>query len=495
MSASANTNDNNSGGDGDQEKDSKLSLTLDAIIAADKEKKKRRGAVKRRWDEEPLPVFSLDDLGKTNRHVEGAQKAFGGGEIGAFLTEVTDAAARYAARHAASHGGRFDKTRIGYNFFDVPEKPRQRPEKLAREFKEAQQAMAATGYRFDEPDAYEGNDQLIPIVPPPPEQTGREMNDRDNGRSSGNGNGNPESLRSNNNFRDGGSSASFRDRGNPNTMPVNTDARRRREDARHGRSQLQQLHEFQRQQRQRLEEELREELKLRRNMEAETAVDIDELADAMERKEAELSDAYQHVGELRRVNDDLLRRLKSQAPPKSSGASTSTPSSGTPGLPGPSTAGTSKPASSIPRASWGSKQPSKRRRIDAGTRPVDNSGLEWNQLMNSLCTVAHHLRPLEIAALQTKQKHIFRAVVEAMADPVARENVFRLFAEPPKRVWYCFTQLAAHGPRFTGAVVQEPAYGGVPTCPAHPHASCLQMRLATETELRRGGGKVVWRGD
>ncbi|KAK8036086.1 hypothetical protein PG993_008700 [Apiospora rasikravindrae] len=96
-----------------------------------------------------------------------------------------------------------------------------------------------------------------------------------------------------------------------------------------------------------------------------------------------------------------------------------------------------------------------------------------------------------------EREQIFRAAVAKMAEPRAQDNVSRLFTEARKNVWYCFEQLALRGPRFPSAVIREREDGLPGHCTAHPDAErqCLHIRLATEPELRVGGGKVVWRGD
>ncbi|KAK8036358.1 hypothetical protein PG991_001495 [Apiospora marii] len=140
MSGSGNTNDNDNANndDGGPGKRSQMSLSLDSIIAAGK--KKRRGAVKRRWNEE------LGNGGSSQ--AEGAKRPM-----------VESVRASSAVKYK------------GRTFVDIPEKPRQRPDQLAWQLRQAQQAMAASGYRFDGPDAdcnrvvYAVDDQGFPIVP------------------------------------------------------------------------------------------------------------------------------------------------------------------------------------------------------------------------------------------------------------------------------------------------------------------------------------------
>ncbi|KAK7952867.1 hypothetical protein PG988_013561 [Apiospora saccharicola] len=233
------------------------------------------------------------------------------------------------------------------------------------------------------------------------------------------------------------------------------------------------------------------------SIETENAHHIDQLTrfvkekDALlEEKKAELVNVYMQVEELKRVNDDLLQRLQSQA---SNGSGVPTP-------------GPSKPSSSAPQstaaaaaaaaAAAGASRPRKRRRVaNAGTVPVDGDGFQWNALMNNLNFQVDRLRPLDIAALETTQAHIFQAVVATLARPEAQRNLSRYFRVQHAPIWYCFEQLAARGPTFWSAMVQEPKDGGLPKCKAHPDGPCLQMRRTTEPELRKGGGTIVWRGD
>lgn len=238
------------------------------------------------------------------------------------------------------------------------------------------------------------------------------------------------------------------------------------------------------QQRQRLEEELQHEKALSRSMETERAHDIDELTRSVNEKDAlleenkaELADMHTRLEELKRVNDDLSERVQSQ---------TSAPETGA------LTAGSSGPPSSAPQSARILR--SRKRKRTAG-QPVDESGFEWNRLMNELRPLVNDLRPLNIAALETTQAQIFSAVMVTLAAPSARWNLSRFFWEQRRHVWYCFSQLAAHGPHFCGAMVREPQDGGLSECPAHPDAQCLQVRVAAESELRTGGGKVVWRGN
>ncbi|KAK7916799.1 hypothetical protein PG985_010407 [Apiospora marii] len=161
-----------SGGDGGQGKDSKSSFSLDSNIAA--KNKEGRGASKRRRDEESLNdnssraegakrpmiesvsassvvkfkgrTFNPDDPDKKNWQVIGPQKTFGEVE-GANL--FTEACRQHAERHAAKHGGRWDKGPIGFEFWHIPAKSVKKTGQLAREFKQQHQASAASGYRFD----------------------------------------------------------------------------------------------------------------------------------------------------------------------------------------------------------------------------------------------------------------------------------------------------------------------------------------------------------
>ena len=121
-------------------------------------------------------------------------------------------------------------------------------------------------------------------------------------------------------------------------------------------------------------------------------------------------------------------------------------------------------------------------------------GVQWNRYMNNVKIMADNLWPLEIAGLTTTQEYIFQVVVTCMVDINVQDRVARFLQQPITGIWYCFEKLVDRGPYFSGAIIREkPGHPG--DCAAHLEVQCLQVRLASEAEKRRGGGKVVWRGD